>query len=336
MSANTSRRLKTAVALMAVCIPVSLLFEFLAEGWVSFVGVVIGVVLAAPLALLEESAFDERVRRLPFSVAILTKVFTYLGSVLGVFLLVGFVFGWLAGLTMDDFWASMKEPIFAYQVGVGFLLYVVILFFRQLDRLLGPGVLLRYLLGRYHRPRREVRIFMFLDLKSSTTLAEELGHERYYGLVNEFFRDISGPVLDNAGEIYEYVGDEAVLTWEEEKGLKDARCLRVFFEIDRIIEGKQQQYLDLFGVVPEFKAGVHLGEVISAEIGDLKKGLVFNGDVLNTGARIQAECGRLGKRLVSSAQLFDRLIIPEGWGTEVMGPVMLRGKSEPTELVAIG
>ncbi len=94
MSANTSRRLKTAVALMAVCIPVSLLFEFLAEGWVSFVGVVIGVVLAAPLALLEESAFDERVRRLPFSVAILTKVFTYLGSVLGVFLLVGFVFGW--------------------------------------------------------------------------------------------------------------------------------------------------------------------------------------------------------------------------------------------------
>jgi adenylate cyclase len=269
---------------MAVCIPVSLLFEFLAEGWVSFVGVVIGVVLAAPLALLEESAFDERVRRLPFSVAILTKVFTYLGSVLGVFLLVGFVFGWLAGLTMDDFWASMKEPIFAYQVGVGFLLYVVILFFRQLDRLLGPGVLLRYLLGRYHRPRREVRIFMFLDLKSSTTLAEELGHERYYGLVNEFFRDISGPVLDNAGEIYEYVGDEAVLTWEEEKGLKDARCLRVFFEIDRIIEGKQQQYLDLFGVVPEFKAGVHLGEVISAEIGDLKKGLVFNGDVLNTGA----------------------------------------------------
>ncbi len=284
MSANTSRRLKTAVALMAVCIPVSLLFEFLAEGWVSFVGVVIGVVLAAPLALLEESAFDERVRRLPFSVAILTKVFTYLGSVLGVFLLVGFVFGWLAGLTMDDFWASMKEPIFAYQVGVGFLLYVVILFFRQLDRLLGPGVLLRYLLGRYHRPRREVRIFMFLDLKSSTTLAEELGHERYYGLVNEFFRDISGPVLDNAGEIYEYVGDEAVLTWEEEKGLKDARCLRVFFEIDRIIEGKQQQYLDLFGVVPEFKAGVHLGEVISAEIGDLKKGLVFNGDVLNTGA----------------------------------------------------
>ncbi len=336
MSANTTRRLRTAIAIMTVCIPVSLLFEFVADGRVSIAGLVIGMVLATPLALLEESAFDERVRRLPFSVAILAKVFTYLGSLFGVFLLVGFIFGWLRGLSVQDFLVSLTDPLLAYQVGVGFCLYVVIVFFRQLDRLLGPGLLLRYVLGRYHRPRRELRIFMFLDLKSSTTLAEELGHERYYGLVNEFFRDISGPVLDNAGEIYEYVGDEAVLTWKAEKGLKDARCLRVFFEIGEIIEKKRQRYLDQFGVVPEFKAGVHLGEVISAEIGDLKRGLVFNGDVLNTGARIQAECGRLERRLVFSAQLFNQLIIPDGWGTEALGPVMLRGKSEPTELFAIG
>ena len=120
------------------------------------------------------------------------------------------------------------------------------MFFRQLDRLLGPGLLLRYILGRYHRPRREARIFMFLDLKSSTTLGEELDSEAYYGLVNEFFRDISGPVLDSDGEIYEYVGDEAVITWEEKRGIKDANCLRVFFDIDRVIEGKKQSYLDRF------------------------------------------------------------------------------------------
>jgi adenylate cyclase len=307
----------------------------MSDGRISMVGFVIGAVLAMPLALLEESAFDERVRRLPFSVAILVKAFVYLGSVLGVFLFTGFIFGWVRGLTVGDFFVYLTEPTLAYQVVSGFGLYVVIVFFRHLDRLLGPGVLIRYILGRYHRPRREARIFMFLDLKSSTRLAESLGPEGYYGLVNEFFRDISGPVLDNGGEIYEYVGDEAVLTWEEAKGLKDARCLRVFFEIERTIAKKEQRYLDQFGVIPEFKAGVHLGEVISAEIGDLKKGLVFNGEVLNTGARIQAECGRLGKRLVSSAHLFDRLSIPEGWGAEALGPVMLRGKSEPMELVAI-
>ena len=86
--------------------------------------------------------------------------------------------------------------------------------------------------------------------------------------------------------------------------------------------------------MPEYKAGVHVGEVMTAEIGDLKRGLVFNGDVLNTGARIQGECARLKRRLVSSADLFERLTLPKGWTAEEMGAVTLRGKSEPLELVA--
>ena len=334
MTSNTARRLRTAFLTMMVCVPVSLSYEFIDTGVISFVGVVIGIVIAMPLALLEESTFDERMRRLPFSVAVLAKSLTYIGFLLVVFMSLGLVFGALRGLTMEDFWVSVAEPGYYLQAGVGFVLYLTIVFFRQLDRLLGPGVLVRYILGRYHRPRREARIFMFLDLKSSTALAEELGHEAYYGLVNEFFRDISGPVLDNAGEIYEYVGDEVVLTWKEERGIKDANCIRVFFDIDRVIERKKQRYLDRFGVVPEYKAGLHVGEVMTAEIGDLKKGLVFNGDVLNTGARIQAECARLGRRLLSSADLFERLTLPDGWTAEAMGPATLRGKSEPVELVA--
>ena len=334
MTANTARRLRTAILIMMVCIPVSLSYEFIDTGIVSVIGLVIGIALAMPLALLEESKFDEAMRRLPFLVALFAKSLTYVGCVVVVFQSIGLTYGLMAGLTMEDFWASFTEPNFYLQVGAGFVLYVVIVFFRQLDRLFGPGVLLRYLLGRYHQPRREARIFMFLDIKSSTSLAEQLGHETYFAFINEFFRDISGPVLDNAGEIYEYVGDEVVLTWREERGIKDVNCLRVFFDIDSIIEKKRQRYLDRFGVVPEYKAGVHVGEVMTAEIGDLKRGLVFNGDVLNTGARIQGECARLQRRLVASADLFARLTLPDGWTAEEMGSVALRGKSEPLELVA--
>ena len=341
MAANATRRLRTAFILMLVCIPVSLSYEFIesalnetVDASVSFVGVFVGIVLALPLALLEESGFDERMRRLPFSVAVITKSLVYVGSLLAVFMFSGLVFGLLQGLHMEDFWASLAEPGYYFQTAAGFVLYLVIVFFRQLDRLLGPGVLLRYILGRYHRPRREARIFMFLDLKSSTALGDELEGETYYELINEFFRDISGPVLDSDGEIYEYVGDEAVITWREERGIKDANCIRVFFDIDRVIEKKRQSYLDRFGVAPEYKAGVHMGEVVAAQIGDLKKALVFNGDVLNTGARIQAECSRLDRRLLSSATLFERLTLPEGWTAEPVGPATLRGKSEPVELVA--
>jgi adenylate cyclase len=299
------------------------------------VGVIIGVGIAMPLAILEESQFDEWTRRLPFTVAIAVKSLTYAGSLLAVFMSFSMTYGMLVlGLAMEDFWVSLTEPDYYLQTAVGCGTYVVVVFFRKLDRLLGPGQLFRYLTGHYHRPRREARIFMFLDLKSSTALAEVLAPELYYELVNEFFRDISGPVLDRAGEIYEYVGDEAVLTWKEEHGIRDANCIRVFFDIDATIERKRQRYLDRFGVVPEFKASVHVGEVMTAEIGDLKRGLVFNGDVLNTGARIEAECGRLGRRFLSSAELFSRLTLPKEWPGEPVGPVTLRGKAEPLELVA--
>jgi adenylate cyclase len=334
MTRRTARRIKTTAKIMMVCVPVALTYEALDTGVVSIIGVVIGVALAVPLVVLEESGFDRRMKRLSFSVALLTTALTYVGSLAAVFMSASLVVGYLLGQTLSDYWEFIIGVDFRRQLVAGFAMYLVIVFFRQLDRLLGPGVLVRYLLGRYHRPRREARIFMFLDLKSSTSLAEELGPETFYGLVNECFRDLATPVLDSSGEIYEYVGDEVVVTWTENQGVQDAICLRVFFDFADRIEQKRQTYLDRFGVVPEFKAGVHVGEVISAEIGDLKKGLVFNGDVLNTGARIEGQCNQLGKRLLASSELVERLDLPSGWHAEDMGEVPLRGKAAPLRLVA--
>ena len=72
---------------------------------------------------------------------------------------------------------------------------------------------------------------MFLDIKSSTTLAETLGGQKYFSLLNTFFRDISEPILEREAEIYKYVGDEVILTWSVEMGFRDASCIRVFFDI---------------------------------------------------------------------------------------------------------
>ena len=334
MKRQRNRRIKTAATMAVVCVPIALAYEWLDAGTVSPVGLAIGVALALPIALLEESGFDRRMRELPFLGALLVKALTYVGSVAAVFMSASLVVGYSRGLTLADYRASVFSADFLLQLWAGLTTYVVIVFFRQLDRLLGPGVLLRYLLGRYHRPRREARIFMFLDLKSSTSLAEQLGPEAYFSFVNEFFRDLATPVLDSSGEIYEYVGDEVVLTWTEDRGIQDANCIRVFFDLAARIERKRQAYLDRFGVVPEFKAGVHVGEVVSAEIGDLKKGLVFNGDVLNTGARIEGQCNPLGKRLLASNQLVKRLRLPSEWLVEDMGDVRLVGKKEPLRLMA--
>jgi adenylate cyclase len=85
-------------------------------------------------------------------------------------------------------------------------------FVRQLNRMLGPGTLVNLLLGRYHRPVAEDRIFMFLDLNDSTAIAAALGPARFNDFKNDFFYDIAEPVLETRGQIYQYVGDEAVVT----------------------------------------------------------------------------------------------------------------------------
>ena len=54
---------------------------------------------------------------------------------------------------------------------------------------------------------------MFLDLNNSTAIAERLGPLRFNDFKNDFFHDIAQPVLETRGRIYQYVGDEAVVTW---------------------------------------------------------------------------------------------------------------------------
>ena len=339
MSPRLARHLRGAVPVIAFFVIVALTWDNVRWYLAPEAGprepltvMFIGVLLALPLIVLESSGLAEPFRRLPFWAAVLLKALAYVAALAGIALGVGLILGILEGRTFDEFVEALPQNLAA--MATAFLLYVAIIFLRQLDRLLGPGVLLRYVTGRYHRPRREQRVFMFVDITSSTELSERLPPEAYYGLINDFFHDVSGPMLDTRGEIYEYVGDEVVVTWKLEQGVEDANCVRAFFQIEEAVRTNADRYLTRYGAVPEFKAGLHWGEVIAAEMGDLKREIAFNGEVLNVTARIQGECSRLGRRLLVSRSLVDRVDLPAELTPEPMGAVALRGVGEPTEIVA--
>src|SRR6185295_17359504 len=131
------------------------------------------------------------------------------------------------------------------------VIYGLLVFFLQINQLLGEGILWKFIRGKYHQPREEERIFMFLDMKSSTAIAEQLGHVRFYALLNELFNEISQPVLLTKAEIYQYIGDEVVLTWEVEHGLENSNCLKTFFMFRESLIRNSGKYLKNFGVKPE-------------------------------------------------------------------------------------
>jgi adenylate cyclase len=75
--------------------------------------------------------------------------------------------------------------------------------------------------------------------------------------------------------------------------------------------------------------------VISAQIGDIKREIVYNGDVVNTASRIQEQCGQLGVDLLVSGDLMQRLDLPDMYAADDLGPTELKGKELPVSLFAV-
>ncbi|MEQ9301171.1 MAG: adenylate/guanylate cyclase domain-containing protein [Cyclobacteriaceae bacterium] len=200
----------------------------------------------------------------------------------------------------------------------------------------GPGVFSKFLMGKYFHPSREERIFMFLDLRSSTSIAERLGEERYFEFLRMVVKIATEGILKHHGEIYQYVGDEIVISWPVERGVAHMNCINCFFDIQKALRVQSDYFQRTFGVLPEFKAGLHYGNVMAGEIGVVKRDIAYSGDVLNTTARIQSKCNEMGVDLLLSKNLIDRLdTLANDFRTEELGTIALRGKKEKMQLCTL-
>ena len=215
-----------------------------------------------------------------------------------------------------------------------FIVGVLIEIFYEIDSKLGKGVFVKFLLGRYFKPKEEERIFLFMDLKSSTHYAEKLGHFKYSRLIQDCFKDLTYAVKKNRGNIYQYVGDEAVLTWKLKNGVKDRRCIQLFFDFRNTIENRKTYYMHEYGMLPEFKASAHVGKVMVAEVGDLKSEIAYHGDAINTAARIQGLCNTYRAKLLISLDLLVKLESENGNLKEFtyLEKVLLTGKEIPVDI----
>lgn len=217
---------------------------------------------------------------------------------------------------------------------IGSIIFVT-QFYNEVSENLGQSVLRNFLTGKYHSPTEEERIFMFLDMKASTAIAENLGHVKYFQVLREYYADLSDPVINFAGEIYQYVGDELVVSWTLENGLQNNNCIQCFFAMRNALLQQADKYNAKFGVLPSFKAGFHLGKVTTGEIGVLKKEIIFTGDVLNTSARIQSLCNSYKTDILISGKLIARLNMHDQFEIKSLGEKELRGRDEKIELFTI-
>ncbi|MCB0530083.1 MAG: adenylate/guanylate cyclase domain-containing protein [Saprospiraceae bacterium] len=254
---------------------------------------------------------------------------------------------WL--VVVNSVWISIGYGVSLPEAAVGYLsdfsfrvnlptVFIALLLFQtvqQINSLHRKGELLQFILGRYYTPREIDRIFCFIDLKDSTTIAEKLGHLQFGLFLKDYYADITEAIRQTKGEIYQYVGDEIILSWPIRKGLERNNAVRCFFLMQEIIETLKERYLRKYGFFPRFKAGIHGGPVIVTWVGELKREIMYLGDVVNTAARIQERCKHLGKDCLISETILERLEDRDSITAVFMEETQPRGKEQAVRLYSI-
>ena len=295
----------------------------------------ISILLSVLSSLVDVFLVERFFRKLPFGLSFLAAIIVQL-AIVGFIMYRSSIF-FTTYIVNDpaykqyDFWEIPDYPFLAL-----FLLFVISAshFLLEIDQRLGRGNLWRYITGRFYKPRCELRIFMFLDLKDSTKIAEQIGHLKFSQLLQDCFSDLR-IVSRYYAEVYQYVGDEVVLMWKKERGLNKLRYINAFYAFkDRIAE-KEEYYREEYGLLPEFKAGAHLGECTVSEMGNLKREITYLGDTLNTAARMEDKCRELSAELLISTELRDHSTFHEDYTLEEKKDIALRGKKDTCNLYKV-
>lgn len=228
--------------------------------------------------------------------------------------------------TFNTFWLLEKLPSWLL---IFFMTQLII----EIIEKYSPGIFLDVFFGKYVNPKIEKRIIMFIDLKDSTPIAEKLGHKDYFRFIRDFIYFISIALIEFNGRIYQYVGDEIVVSWPF--SIRNTKkCMDSLIEARKILQKNGELFRRKYGILPEFRVGIHVGEVTIGEIGLIKKDLAMSGDTMNTTARIRSACSELKQKFIVSKD-FNDVIDLKDWQSESLGIVDLKGKDKGLELFAL-
>lgn len=294
---------------------------------VSLTGLIDGIVFG-----LIDTFIDKRFRSLRFSWRVVSKTFLNLFAGLSLTILLAPRFLLLLSGQEVDLLARHIEIAQVIILSIYILLLtIVVQFLKLVLAWMKTQDIFEVIANPYGI--EEDRIFMFLDMKASTTLAERLGPSTYSRLVQNCFGDLSEAAQSTGAEIYQYVGDEAVLTWKEADE-NFVNAVRFFIRFQQKLTERSEVYSRQFSAVPEFKAGIHHGKVIKAQVGMMRKEIAFHGDAINTASRIQGYCNALQRSLLVSASFKEHL--RESFECTWEGKFPIRGKAYEMNLYSVG
>ena len=335
MDARLERKLRSLAAVVAAGVIAGILFA-VAQGRTSptslAVGASYGLLMSASLGgaelLVLEGPMREWLGSLSFATNLIVRSTIYVAIIIVIQLFhLGEV---IAGVAPDTssktFWFSLIYSV---------VLSVVMNLALGITNIIGPRALLNFVIGRYHTPVEEKRFVLFVDIAGSTGLAERLGGIAIHRLLDRTFRLLTVAVEDYGGEVLNYVGDEVIVTWPERGGAIDCRPLRCFVAMREELSRAARQLEREFGAAPRIRGSLHFGPVIVGEIGDVKRAIVFNGDVMNTAARLEELSRNVDGGFLASRAAMERFNSAPPFAVRDLGRLPIRGRADGIDVVGL-
>jgi adenylate cyclase len=238
-----------------------------------------------------------------------------------------------------DYWVDLAIPLVAVFAQV-----------RAIDRLeqgrlqvsfaryVSPEVVKQVLNSKDATPRTEQRevSILFCDLRDSTTLGEKLSMNELMRLLNNYFEIVTEIVFRNGGMINKFIGDGILavynapvdVQWHADAAVKTA------LEIQSEMAQLNQRWGDWLATRLVVSVGIHTGTVISGNVGSaIRLEYTIIGDPVNVAARVESLTREFNARILITGATRARL--GSHYPLKPLGPVALRGRSEPVDLFEV-
>jgi adenylate cyclase len=210
------------------------------------------------------------------------------------------------------------------------------LFSRYLSRDVYEQLLKDPALAELGGSRREMTV-LFSDLRGFTTFTERGRPEEVVRQLNEYLSRMVDVVFAHRGTVDKFVGDMVVALFGAplEDPAHATHAVAAALDMCRELEALNARWTAEGRPALAVGIGVNTGEMIAGNVGSARiQSYTVIGDAVNLGARLQALNKDYGTTIIVSAETARRL--EPGFDLRPLGSAVVKGRSQPVDLFAVG
>ncbi|MBA7644096.1 hypothetical protein ES703_51833 [subsurface metagenome] len=178
--------------------------------------------------------------------------------------------------------------------------------------------------------KQSVSTVLFSDIRSFTTLTEELGPQRTVTLLNEYFTIMVDIIQGEGGMLDKFIGDAMMaifgtpIAHDDDPDRAVRAAIKMMTELNEFNKLRKQQGM----MAIDHGLGLNTDEIVSGNIGSPKRmDYTVIGDGVNLAARLESACKKYGAHILLSDYTFESL--KATYRTRQVDKVIVKGKTEP-------